>query len=228
MTQSQPRDPRAEKPASPSPGLRVPDDKAAAVLAGARDVFLSHGFNAATTDMIQRAAGVSKATVYAKYPTKEALFSAVIEAECERLLVSVRASEQAAQSVQEALTHIGRSYLQLVLSPFALGLYRAVIADAPRFPALARRFYLAGPGRIIEMVAEQLDRAALAGEVDLGTVGRAAAAAAFVNLVRGEPQMQSLTHPEAVASAAQRDQWVLEAVTIFMSAFGSRHRGRKA
>ena len=46
-----------------------PDDKAAAVLAGARSVFLAPGFSAATTDMIQRAADVSKATVYARYPT---------------------------------------------------------------------------------------------------------------------------------------------------------------
>ena len=49
------------------------------VAIAATDVFLTHGFSAATTDMIQQAAGVSKATVYASWSSKEALFSAVIE-----------------------------------------------------------------------------------------------------------------------------------------------------
>jgi AcrR family transcriptional regulator len=40
-------------------------------------VFLANGFSAATTDMIQQAAGVSKSTVYSHYPNKEALFAAV-------------------------------------------------------------------------------------------------------------------------------------------------------
>src|SRR5471032_3558194 len=73
-----------------APSRAATDDKAAAVLAGARSVFLAHGFSSATTDMIQQAAGVSKATVYARYATKEALFIAVIEAECERFLGTVR------------------------------------------------------------------------------------------------------------------------------------------
>src|SRR3546814_9810578 len=41
--------------------------KALTVLRAARTVFLTHGFSAATTDMIQREAGVSKSTVYAHY-----------------------------------------------------------------------------------------------------------------------------------------------------------------
>ena len=40
-------------------------EKQLTVLLAASDVFLEHGFSAATTDMIQQRAGVSKATVYA-------------------------------------------------------------------------------------------------------------------------------------------------------------------
>jgi Transcriptional regulator len=65
-----------------SPEDVVPGTKAYTVLRAARKIFLTYGFSGATTDMIQREAAVSKSTVYAHYANKEALFIAVVEAEC--------------------------------------------------------------------------------------------------------------------------------------------------
>ena len=196
------------------------DDKAAAVLAGARSVFLAHGFSAATTDMIQQASGVSKATVYARYPTKEALFKAVIEAECDRFLGAVRSTAIRSRKLSDVLAALAQAYLQIVLSPEALSLFRAVVGEAPRFPALARQFYLVGPHGFNLIVERHLEDAAARGEVDFSSVGLEMAAIHFVNLVRGEAQMQCLTHPGSVPSQAQCDQWTAAAVTTFMRAFG--------
>ena len=63
--------------------------KARTVLHAARKIFLIHGFNGATTDMIQREAGVSKSTVYAHFANKEILFLAVIKSECEIFTASI-------------------------------------------------------------------------------------------------------------------------------------------
>ena len=196
------------------------DDKAAAVLAGARSVFLAHGFSAATTDMIQQAAGVSKATVYARYATKEALFIAVIEAECERFLGTVRATVVRPLKLRDALEAMAQAYLKVVLSPAGLALYRTVVGEAPRFPALARQFYLVGPHGFNDIVERFLEAAADRGELDVSSVGLEMATIHFVNLVRGEAQMQCLTHPEAVPAQAQFDQWSTAAVTTFLRAFG--------
>jgi AcrR family transcriptional regulator len=205
-----------------------PPDKAAAVLAGAREIFLTLGFSAATTDMIQQAAGVSKSTVYSHYPNKEALFTAMVEAECEYALQTVRNLKFSDKGLESILEESARAYLDIVLSPESLALYRVVVAEAPRFPELARRFYVAGPGAMNSMMAELLDRAAWKEELDFSSVGRDATAALFVNMVRGEAQMQSLTHPNSRPSAAQRDRWVREAVTTFLSAFKkSKTRGRR-
>lgn len=191
-------------------------------MAAARSVFLSRGFSAATTDMIQQAAGVSKATVYAHYPTKEALFIAVVDAECERFIASVRALRFPSTRLDDVLMALARAYLEIVLSPTALDLFRVVVADAPRFPELARKFYLAGPHSLNEIVAAHLDEAAGRGEVDFSAVGRDVAASLFANLVRGELQLQCLTHPGSVPSAAQRDLWARAAVTTFVRAYGKR------
>ncbi len=196
------------------------DDKAAAVLAGARSVFLAHGFSAATTDMIQQASGVSKATVYARYPTKEALFIAVIEAECERFLGTVRATVVRSRNLREVLEAMAHAYLRVVLSPAALALFRTVVGEAPRFPALARQFYLVGPHGFNDIVERFLEEAAARDELDFSSVGLEMATIHFVNLVRGEAQMQCLTHPEAVPAQAQFDQWATAAATTFLRAFG--------
>jgi TetR/AcrR family transcriptional regulator, mexJK operon transcriptional repressor len=211
---------------SPSPAEEERSLKARTVLRAARNVFLTHGFSAATTDMIQREAGVSKSTVYAHYANKEALFVAVIEAECAAHTDTVRRIEFRPGKLKETLTALAQAYLGIVLSPSGLSLFRVVIAEAPRFPNLARTFYLAGPQVIAAMLADCLGGAVTSGEVDLSEVGRDAAARLFINLVRSEPQLQCLTHPGATPSAAQIHQWTSDAVTTFMRAYG--RDGRRA
>jgi TetR/AcrR family transcriptional regulator, mexJK operon transcriptional repressor len=205
---------------SPSPeGAATQSEKARLVLAGARAVFLANGFSAATTDMIQQAAGVSKSTVYSYYPNKEALFVAVVEAECELFMKSILKHEYRGKRLAEILHAIAQGYLEIVLSRDGLALYRAIVSEAPRFPELGRRFYLAGPGAMNNAVAQTLEAAESRGEVDLGGIGRDSAAALFVNMVRGEAHLQCLTHPDSPASAAQRDRWAKDAVTAFLRAF---------
>ena len=212
---------RTNLPAAAAADLNA---KALTVLRAARNIFLAHGFSAATTDMIQREAGVSKSTVYAHYPNKEALFVAVVEAECAAFTDTVRAIESRPGNLRETLTALARAYLDIVLSPTGLSLFRVVIAEGPRFPDLARTLYLAGPQVIANIVANHLAGAVESGEADLAEIGRDAAANLFINLVRSEPQLQCLTHPNASPSAAQIDQWTNASVTTFMRAYGREHR----
>lgn len=205
-----------------TPAPSDPDDKTLAVLKAASAVFLAHGFSAATTDMIQKAAGVSKATVYARYPNKEALFVAVIEHECEILTSQVRAIEAQPGDIERTLTGLGQAYLMIVLSPVALALFRVAVAEAPRFPDIGRRFYLAGPKIISATVSRHLDRAARAGEIDIQSVGVEGASAMFGSLLRSDAHQECLTHPDARPSAARVDHWVSLAVTTFLRAFGKR------
>lgn len=138
---------------------------------------------------------MSKSTVYEHYPNKEALFAAVIENECAASMASVRSvGLQATGRVRETLTSLARAYIGVVLAPSGLALFRVAIAEAPRFPHLARTFYSAGPRVIKDMVAEHLARASESGEVDITHMGVDAAAGVFVSLVRGDAYIQYLTH----------------------------------
>lgn len=196
------------------------NDKELAVLTAARKVFLEHGFSAATTDMIQRAAGVSKATMYACFPNKEALFVAVIEHQCASMTATYRAMHVSPGNITKTLTDLGMSCLDIVLSPDSLALNRVVMAEAPRFPELGRRFYLAGPKVVTAMVAERLREATEIGEINVQSIGVEAAATLFLSMIRAQAQMECLTHPDTRPSAAQKDYWAQIAVTTFLAAFG--------
>ncbi|MEL7630358.1 TetR/AcrR family transcriptional regulator [Pectobacterium aroidearum] len=204
-------------------GPRVVDNKSLVVLQAATEIFLVHGFSSATTDMIQKAAGVSKATLYACFPSKDSLFSAVIEHECFRLEQSIRAIQTAPGDFINTLYQIGLSYLGIVLSPNGLALYRVVVAEAPRSPHLARQFYLSGPKTTIALVAHQLELAEQAEEISIHSIGTEVAAAQFINLLRGEALMECLMHPESRPSAEQLDRWVHTAITTFIGVY-SRNR----
>lgn len=197
-------------------------DKELLVMNAAASAFLAHGFSGTSTDMIQRKAGVSKATMYSCFPNKEALFAAVIEHQCAKMAATIQAIEASSGNIAKTLTDVGRSYLEVVLSPEGLALYRVAVAEAPRFPELGRRFYLAGPKTVTLLVTAHLSKAAQSGEIDLQVIGVEAAAGLFISMIRAEGQMELLTHPDAHPSAVQIDQWVQLAVTTFLSAFGPR------
>ena len=54
-------------------------EKVEAILQGAMQEFLTHGFAGTTMDKVTAAAGVSKTTVYSYFQDKEKLFIALIE-----------------------------------------------------------------------------------------------------------------------------------------------------
>jgi len=197
------------------------DDKSLCVLKAASRVFLEHGFSAATTDMIQRAAGVSKATVYSRYRTKEALFAAVIDYQCSHFTDRVQQIEVTPGNIRKVLLEIGHTYLSLLLSTEALALFRTVIEVADRFPRLAHSFYSSGPGTMTRILAAHLETAASAGEIDVQVIGLEPAATLFMSMLRGEAQLIALTHPDSQASEVQVEQWVNQAVTTFLRAYGT-------
>ena len=202
-----------------SSGFKPSSVKAGIVLNAATTVFLRHGFSAATTDMIQREAGVSKATVYACFASKEALFAAVIEQECARLMRTIRTIDAQSRGLRVTLTDIGHDYLNVILSPTGLALYRVIVAEAPRFPEQARLFYLAGPKVVSDLLARHIGYFVETDQLQLKGIGVGDATKVLVNLLRHDAQLELLTHPDSRPSAAQIDHWVALAVNTFLFAF---------
>lgn len=140
--------------------LRLTDRKRAAVISAAIEEFLGAGFDATSMDRIAARASVSKRTVYNHFPSKEALFAAILR----QLWDSSDTGEAPAYSGSQPLR---AQLLQLLLKKLSL-------LNDEAFLSLARVAIAAGihsPERARDMVARMGER-----EEDLTVWIRAAAA----------------------------------------------------
>src|SRR5436190_12912223 len=211
--------PKKEADAMSMPDMREEAvGKAALILRGARRAFLAGGFGAVSMDAIAREAGVSKATVYAHFGSKEDLFGAVVADVAEQHFAGFTALELDPRDIEASLTTIARRFLDLVLSPEAIAVNRIIIGEVTRFPALSEVFWQAGPERNRAQIEGFLRRAAAAGSLAIDDIRLAAGQ--FISLVRGEIHLRHLfgvgnrEDPAALAGAAA------QAVATFLRAFG--------
>jgi AcrR family transcriptional regulator len=122
------------------------------ILDAAGRVFLEHGFQGASVDEIAEAASAGKPTIYARFPNKQALFSAVVE-RLVRQNTSHYALSCTGNSIEERLDGLAAIILTRVLAPEIIGLIRVAVAEARRFPDLATSVSCMGQQRQIEAVA---------------------------------------------------------------------------
>jgi len=198
-------------------GGREDNPKVEKILAGARQVFLQHGYGAATTDMVQQAAGVSKSTVYSYFPGKDALFAAVVQTECERLVGDVHRERVKAHTVRETLLRMGEKLFETILAPSVLALLRIVIAESPRFPHLGAAVREAGALPLQRELADYLVEASWHGE--LRAADTRAAARHFIGMVLHDVQMDCLLGQRPPPAAADTRTIVEAAVDAFLRAY---------
>lgn len=106
-----------------------PDTRREQILDVAQDVFLEEGFANASMSVIAARVGGSKATLYAYFRSKEALFSAYVERRC-LWQDDLFAAPLGDEAPDETLRRIGRAYLARVLSDFNLRNFRLIVARA--------------------------------------------------------------------------------------------------
>jgi len=191
--------------------------KATQVLEAAKNVFLRDGYSGASMDTVSREAGVSKATLYAHFSSKDKLFAAVIASECERHVRMLEQVEAEKLPIREALIRFGTNFVDFLQRPEVIAIHRQIIAEAPRFPELGRAFYAAGPTVVLRILADFLQRAAARGEIKI--VDPELAAQLFISLVKGEAQFRmELGFPPVIGE--ERDRLVELAVEIFVRGLG--------
>ena len=140
-------------------------------------------------DAVAKAAGVSKATLYAHFKRKEDRFAAIISAECQNLQANSAATGDATDA-RKGLVHLAQDVLNLLLSPKALAAHRVVIAESQRFPELGRAFFEAGPKVTANPIAEFLQAAHESGELRINNP--TLAAEQFMSMIRSSAHLEAL------------------------------------
>ena len=137
------------------------------VLEGARQVFLSDGFEGASVDDIAKAANVSKATLYSYFPDKRFLFMQVAKTECARQADHAIETINMDAPVRQVLHDIALEMMEFITSQFGKRIFRICVGESDRFPELGREFYESGPMMIRNRLVEYFQKAVAKGELDI-------------------------------------------------------------
>ena len=112
--------------------VKVAEIKQENIILAAIDIFTEKGLEQASMEAISKKAEVSKRTLYKYYPTKESLFSAIIE----RLLSNVSVVSQIPfnpeLSVKAQLTAMAHKKVEILCCPHFISLARMVLSECMR------------------------------------------------------------------------------------------------
>ena len=194
--------------------------KAGKILAAARRVFMTDGYGAASMDAIAKAAGVSKATVYAHFAGKDQLFAAIIAERCLAHSAIPELENIEHSTPEETLRALGRNFADLVLSPEVLDLYRIVVSETARFPELGRTLYETGPKRGIARLAEYLQRLTDRGFLDVPEPH--IAARQFFGMIRSDLYLRRMFNISDAEVGITVEQMVDSSVQMFLRAYAKR------
>ena len=144
------------------------DARRRAIIAVAREVFLSSGFAATSMSEIAARLGGSKGTLYNYFRSKEELFVAFMNDSCEDLLAfmdHLPETAEADHSVRDDLIALGVSFLASLTRDEFIAIHRLVVSETERFPELGRLFYENGPARGVQRFTEYFERVIAAGRL---------------------------------------------------------------
>jgi len=145
------------------------------IRSAAQRLFLRDGFSETSTDALAAEAGVSKQTLYAYYPSKEALLSDVllqlIQLASESRGVDRKPPLKRPEDLRHATLALAQNIVEQLMQPEYLALLRVIFNETPRLPQLGELFRRSVPERVLGNVATLLTEARTAGLVDVKDVG---------------------------------------------------------
>jgi AcrR family transcriptional regulator len=150
---------RAAATSRPSPNRAERTAKRrAAIVEAALDEFIARGFAATRLDDIATRAGVAKGTIYLHFTDKESMFEELVRTAIVPLVSRLASPPPPGGTVREALETFGRTFAQEVAATRRGDIIRLIVAEGPRFPAIADFYYrevvsrgMAGMRALIEL-----------------------------------------------------------------------------
>lgn len=185
----------------------------AELLDRAIDHFLESGFERATIEAIAADVGMTKRTVYARYPDKAALFRAALRRAIERFAISQKTIEATrAPCLEQTLTNIAMLRIDLVATSEGLKLQRIINTESYRFPDIFTTYYEIAARPTVEFLTRLLRDETAAGRLALDNPELAAGT--FMSMVVGGP-VRFITSGNPLPKR-QLDERVRFAVHLFL------------
>lgn len=191
-------------------------DKARQISEAARKLFQTQGYRATSMDHIAREADVSKTTLYAYHPSKEALFLTIVQETKRDLGLEFREEDlpEGAVDVRAVLEAIATRMILVMTNQSIMGFFRSVLAEAGQTPELGRTIWEAGPRQFAKRISRLFEIMGERGliEMDDPTL----ATSRFVGLVRGDLHIHCLMDAEFTLTRPMVARHVAQSVDFFL------------
>ena len=151
---------RSSAPTANPPSSRAERaaERREAIIEAALDEFIARGFTATRLDDVAKRAGVAKGTIYLHFKDKESMFEELIRTALVPLIGRLHAPPPTGGSVRDAVEGFAKNFISEVANTRRGDILRLIVAEGPRFPAIADFYYrevvsrgLAGMRALIEL-----------------------------------------------------------------------------
>ncbi len=190
------------------------------ILDAAQQLFLERGFRSTSIDEIAEIAPASKPTIYAHFPGKEALFTAVVGRTINGL-TNFEGFTPQGRTIQDKLANLGTEIVQRFIED-TRDLTRATIAEARRFPELSRNVHDAArdraAGAVSQLLNEAAQRLARSPKGPFSGKRKLATAQMFMDLILLPMLMRSLMGEELKDLKKELPSFLHERVSFFLAA----------
>ncbi len=186
------------------------------ILDAALSVFAAEGYSGTSMDAIAAKAEVSKPTLYQYFGTKEQLFTEIMLAERNTMLL---AFDSPGTDMVCELHSFAWHYADTVMRPEFLSLARLIIGEAQRFPEIGRAYQAAGPDRVLAGMIIYLTRQRDAGKLNFDDAELAAED--LWGLILSAPRNQALHLPDRIPNRAQLTRYINNGLRVFLKAYAT-------
>jgi TetR/AcrR family transcriptional repressor of mexJK operon len=197
----------------------TPTTKRDCILAAAQTMFLEAGYVAVSMDTVAAQANVSKATIYAHFANKRALFEAFIEDRCEQAFATLDCPKRALDA-RQALYTLAKHFVELVIDPDALALFRVVVSEAPRLPEVGEAFYNTAPRRVLKVVTELFSDLSKRGLLNIPDQDIPLVSELFVSMLKGDRHIRGLLN--IPADECNAEDVARMAVDLVLARYGNK------
>lgn len=188
------------------------------ILAAGLKVFSETGYSGTTMDAIAAEAGLSKPTLYQYFESKEALFSAMMLVQRDRMLDVFE--HPSPEGMVRDLLGFAWDYADTVMRPDMLSLARLIIGEVQRFPEIGRAYQVSGPDRLLRGIMDYL-----ASRRTLGLLAfedAELAAQDLWGLILSAPRTQALYQPDQPPGRAELARYIHNGLRVFLRAYSTR------
>jgi AcrR family transcriptional regulator len=196
----------------------------AAIIEAAAEVFFEQGYEGASIEAVIERVGGSKRAIYSHFGGKKELFAAIVTENASRALAALSPAEMRGRNLEDTLVLFGRRYLEILMTPATLALYRTIVAEGVRFPELSQVFFENGPGRSTVRLASVLDGFRERGEIDMKDTTRAAEH--FIGMLRDDLHLKTVLGLRPPAGPVEIEASAQQATRIFLDGCRPKHAAK--